>query len=126
MKKEFNYLKERSKMFNSIGRIERYCDGINCRECPFNELREKYVSSFRCWEAEVKHPEEYEAIVRKWSEEHPVVTNREKFKEVFGFELTEDTLYDCVGAKCTEDANCSTCKYNNFWRKEYKGPVKEG
>ena len=26
-----DYLKERTRMLNSIGRIESYCDGVNCK-----------------------------------------------------------------------------------------------
>ena len=33
------------------------------------------------------HPEETEEIIMRWSEEHPIITNRNKFEEVFGFNI---------------------------------------
>lgn len=49
------------------------------------------------------------------------MTNAEKFKEVFGFEV--------IKASCPLKISCGDCKYNNklpdcsynFWNEEYKG-----
>lgn len=35
----------------------------------------------------LQHPERAEKIIMEWAAEHPLVTNGEKFKEVFGFTL---------------------------------------
>lgn len=56
------------------------------------------------------------------------MTNRDKFREVFGVEI-DPTLPDCVGIKCpltheeSENihAECKNYKCNGFWNKEYKG-----
>ena len=39
----------------------------------------------RAWMYE--HPEELERIVMRWMAENPIVTNRMKFMEVFGFDF---------------------------------------
>jgi hypothetical protein len=55
------------------------------------------------------------------------MTNAEKFKEVFGFELnTEPFIEDyCIA---TDDywsetcPTCANCSYGNWWNQEYKKP----
>lgn len=81
------YLKER----------ERMCAASMCTTCP--------LAIFPiCRAGEVTDPERCVSIVGKWSKENPVITNRMKFKEVFGLdeppattinriELSEDGVY---------------------------------
>ena len=53
-----------------------------CNSCPLN--REE-ITGCSAWV--LRHPEEAESIIKKWSIEHPIVTNRMKFREVFGMDL---------------------------------------
>ena len=49
------------------------------------------------------------------------MTNREKFKEVFGFPINDD--YDCPlpGEICyIERGNCNKCPFNRFWAQTYR------
>ena len=46
------------------------------------------------------------------------MTNAEKFKEVFGFELNENDS-GCDGFKCTYIGHCQDCPNYGFWDKEY-------
>ena len=50
------------------------------------------------------------------------MTNREKFKEVFGFEHNSD----CPAPirVCDEIMKCEDCPFDNFFDKEYKGCFK--
>ena len=71
--------------------------------CPLSGLKKKYECA--CMKAIIDHPDEAEAIVQKWADEHPIVTNRMKFKEVFG--------------------NIYLQQSEEFWKDEYKEPEKE-
>ena len=45
----------------------------------------------------LQHPERAEKIIMGWAAEHPLVTNRMKFEEVFGVDCTEPILCDFDG-----------------------------
>ena len=70
-------VKERKRMCESYGGF--------CKGCPFG-----FTISCQNWM--FAHPEEAEEIITQWSEEHPIITNRKKFEEVFGFNIA--TLFD--------------------------------
>lgn len=66
--KEFNYLIERRRMLDSLGRKFGVCNGIACENCNFYiGYQCKMNASF-----EVEHPEEATKIVRDWAEAHPI------------------------------------------------------
>lgn len=69
----------------------RMCNNFNgCEGCPINEIRLKsYVC--RYWTLAID-PEKAEEVVMQWAKEHPLMTNRDKFKEVFGFDPIVDRL----------------------------------
>lgn len=94
-----------------VKEFSRMCDEYNtCRGCPMDRKCNP------CTEAVYKDPQGVVEIVEKWSKEHPVLTNRDKFKDVFG-----DVGYpDLVVAKPGTTIYAST-----WWNKPYKAP-KEG
>ena len=65
-------IKERKRMCESYGGF--------CKGCPL-----EFAISCHNWM--LAHPEETEEIIMRWSEEHPIITNRKKFEEVFGFNI---------------------------------------
>lgn len=74
------FCKERDRMC-------QYHSG-KCKEniCPlFNVKNNNRLH--RCDYGIFLEPEEAEIAVSEWSKEHPFVTNRKKFKEVFGFNI---------------------------------------
>ena len=71
-----------------------------CKECPLG-----FAASCRNWV--IGQPEEAEEIIMKWAKEHPLVTNGDKFQEVFG--------YDFVKAVYTDD----------WYNAEYKKPEEQ-
>ena len=71
------YLKEKMRM----------CDATRCAECLIGDIHNN---------VEIRTPEEAVAIVEKWAAEHPVVTNAQKFEEVFGWKI--DRYFDKLPA----------------------------
>lgn len=65
------------------------------------------------------HPKEAEEIIMAWAKEHPIKTNEDKFREVFGF--IPDSEY-CPN-KC-QGNGCINCEHRHFWSQEYKEPMK--
>lgn len=64
-----------------IKQFNRMCDAQEiCQKCPVNEMR----GLLTCWKALTVKPDKMEEIVMQWAKEHPPVTNRVKFAEVFG------------------------------------------
>lgn len=83
---------------------DRMCDGYgNCEECPIHKLSVIGTCAKKCFEK----PAEVERIVSDWSKEHPLVTNKDKFMKVFGFDL------------CAMDCDENTMIWLNT---EYKEP----
>lgn len=96
---------------------EENCAGISCSNCPFNR---KVCNT----EKLIFYSIEVIEIVENWAKEHPIKTNADKFREVFGVEY--DPINSCIkhNVKC---GNCpyytydGTCDVNRFWNAEYKG-----
>lgn len=103
-------------------RVDEYkgatnCVGIACGDCP---LYKKACGPFYVFEAL--------ELVEKWAKEHQILTNADKFKEVFGIDIETQA---CVNPKGT----CSDCKYayeddcyvsDRFWYAKYVEPRKGG
>lgn len=51
-----------------------------------------------------------------------IMTNAEKFKEVFGF-IPSNTSCPVDDDRCDECDECTKCKYDDFWDKEYTGSI---
>lgn len=108
-----NYLREKARMTTN-------CE--DCNNCPISF--ENNGEEINCCEFEAEHPSETIAIIQKWSDEHPVMTNKEKFvqimKDVFGVDIVINkgdcppTLY------CVEGCNegCPECL--KWWNEPYK------
>ena len=54
----------------------------SCCGCP--NRKESCLSNIRS----ISDPDEYVDYVETWSKEHPLVTNEDKFVEMFGFAIT--------------------------------------
>ena len=116
------YQKELVRMFDSLRddkfKGENNCIGVSCFDCP---LYENGCSPFSTFE----HIE----IVEKWSRGHQIITNSDKFKEVFGFKpytkncINGEEKVSCANCQCFYDGECAV--QNRFWENEYK-PTKEG
>lgn len=71
-------IKERKRMCSCFS---------SCVHCPLGKAQDGTVSSCRDWT--FSNPAEAEQIIMKWSVEHPIMTNRKKFEELFGFTFSE-------------------------------------
>lgn len=91
------FIKEKTRMCESFG--------TTCIGCPMYSVGKK--TKYECWMFVIIHAEQAVAIVEKWSNEHPVITNLMKFEEVFGKHVPE------VQAPFS------------WWDKEYKAPKGE-
>lgn len=64
---------------------ERMCKTKeNCNECIFGKENNSYDT---CLEYIMAHPKQAETYVEEWITAHPMVTNSDKFKEIFNVEL---------------------------------------
>ena len=85
---------------------DRMCIGIiKCDECPISMTNNG--TDVSCSDLMRKYPEEAERIIMQWASEHPLVTNRRKFEEVFGF--TPATMFEV------------NCRNADWLDEEYKG-----
>lgn len=112
--------------YSSAYRGRFNCEGVvDCKKCLFNDEDGECICSYGDGSNSFKIIE----IVEQWSKEHPVQTNLDKFKEVFG--IQEDIRYSdlpcpslmyLVGKEWCDSRNCSGCR-KEFWNSEYKAPT---
>lgn len=88
---------------------ERMCDAFHgvCKACPFAILVDADcdMGTFCNGYAEPDNPEESVNVVETWSKMNPIMTNEDKFKEVFG-----QPPYPVFGIRC------------EWWNEEYHEP----
>lgn len=109
------------KFMKEIKRIhETYKD---CANCPLDETLDDNTI---CSDFIFSYPEEVIEIVKKWSKEHPIITNAMKFEEVFGCPPTPDNneghKYMCAPrGKRTDNCEKYDCKKcDAWWDEEWK------
>lgn len=114
-----NYLREKARMTTNCT--------ISGFQCPFHPKNSN--KNISCGMLESGYPDEAISIVQKWSDEHPVMTNKEKFvqimKDVFGADIVINNG-DCPPTdsyleECNE--RCSECL--KWWDEPYKEPEKK-
>ena len=91
------------KVATEMARMCRHYEGF-CKECPLGH-------AVSCHNWMLNHPKEAEEIIMKWAEEHSVVTNGKKFREVFGYDLTEKFF--------------TSSKVKDWYNAEYKEPEEQ-
>lgn len=109
------------RMFDSLRdehKGEENCIGVACGDCP---LYKKACGSLFAFEAI--------EFAEKWTKEHPIKTNADKFKEIFGVDAPMNKCiknYDfCVDCEYYEfGSERGGCKANEkFWNAEYTEPA---
>lgn len=100
---EFNYLVEKKRMLNSLGRTSSICDGIECDTCPLSTQNNKL--NVTCTDFEIKYPLEATEIVRKWAEEHPRKTRKDVLKETFPNASIDDNCALKLGLCSIDDCS---------------------
>lgn len=115
-----NYLREKARMTTN-------CE--DCNNCPISF--ENNGEKINCCEFEAEHQSEAIAIIQKWSDEHPVMTNKEKFvqimKDVFGVEINIPNV-KCSPLGFYSGKNCISIICDDchaWWNEPYKEPEKK-
>ena len=114
------------RMFDSLRtdcKGESACAGIRCADCPFYGK----VCNATDTAMFMFHVHEAVEIVEQWVKEHPIATNADKFKEVFGFKpFTNNCINGEVKCKDCEYYDYGVCDaHNRFWNAEYNEKIKE-
>lgn len=81
------FLEEKERMcefYQSFNKKMRISDSL-CTGCPFEESEQGITTSCCAYTNHMWLNSSYVEAVEKWSKEHYIPTNREKFKEVYGF-----------------------------------------
>lgn len=114
---EFNYLVEKKRMLNSLGRTEKQCNDVECPACPLSIDNNGFDSI--CCDFEIEHPIEATKIVRKWAEEHPKRTRKDVLLEKFPNAILDKNGQPCVCAQmlglrdygniCEDKEECLQC-----------------
>lgn len=71
--------------------LKRICFGRSCGKCPLHEA--SGGANCNIWIKE--NSCEVEALIMQWAAEHPLITNRDKFKEVFGLDYLDPLPGGC-------------------------------
>ena len=78
------YLAEKDRMCEFYHKMNRGSDS-GCHGCPLEEAIQGITTSCCAFKEGMWNYEDYVKAVEKWSMENYIPTNREKFKEVYGF-----------------------------------------
>lgn len=119
------YEKTAIRMMDSVRKVKEYigefnCKGVECEDCPIGDS---------CRDSRMEVAYSILETVEKWGKEHPIPTNADKYREVFGVSPMRSETDEFVCPKrvgFTRDCrdNCTACKIS-FWTSEYKTPKGE-
>lgn len=110
------YLKVRSRMTNNCN--------ISCDKCLLG--CDKNSRGVSCSGLETNYPKEAISIVEDWGKEHPIITNKDKYKEIiketfgdnFDIEICGSRPYENIpDCRCCSIRGCDDCI--KFWNSEY-------
>lgn len=117
-----NYLKTKKRMTKNCR--------IDCDECL---LGNKYNGrNINCFLLESLYSDEAIKIVEDWGKEHPLKTNKDKYKEIiretfgdnFDIEICGSRPYENIpDCRCDSMMDCGDCV--EFWNSEYIEKEKE-
>ena len=113
---------EFQEVMKTKDRMCKFYKANHCVSCPLSYKNNP--KNCDCFYLILHYPQEFEEICKKWAEENPIISNAEKFEEIFGERPNKDI---CLFIDCDECdlGTCSGCKYKDFWKKEYKEPKKD-
>ena len=115
-----------------LAAAQRYFDWVRDRGdyTPSHETDCSYVSCTGCMyhgsnSCPELHTFEMLEKLEEWVKEHPMVTYADKYKEVFGVDMSDRCPELPLGIKCpTVTMTCEMCK-KKYWGAEYKNPNAE-
>ena len=100
-------------------RLTKNCK-IRCEECPLSRVNNKSKDQYGCCDFINKHAEKAVEILQKWSDENPVKTRLEDFKEKYPkhrIHVTDSMpCVCCMNIGYTDECPIKTCKTcKNCW-----------
>lgn len=116
------YLKEKNRMFDSLGRTGGRCKGVNCKSCPFDSSNNGMRCG--CVDFQVEYPEKAVAIVEKWSKENPRKTILQDFLEKYPNAKTDskgEPKTCCVNLGYKKYDECDLGNCNSCWNRSLEG-----
>lgn len=112
---EFNLFKEWARMVKAND--HGLCT-VDCKTCDFYE----HATNIACASYVLLHPEEAEAIIRKWAEEHPRKTRQSEFLKLYpNARLSESGVLCICPLNVDNTTNClNDCKQcqERYWKEE--------
>ena len=105
-----------------VREYQRMCDAEYkkgdtwCRSCPLFPVRVRLSQPIMCKDLILDHIEDFAPIVEQWSKEHPVQTNEEMFKEVFG---------SLIGIFVYSRGEYGCFIPQNWWGEPYEAPKED-
>ena len=75
-----------------------YCHSLTCTECPLEDCNNGL--GIPCDTLFNEHPEAVVRVVEEWSKAHPIQTNMDKLKEVFGVANLANMFYQDGNEYC--------------------------
>lgn len=115
---EFNYLVEKKRMLDSLGRKTGGCTEVDCHICPLANCNNGV--DIACSAFEIEHPLEATEIVRKWAKEHPRKTRKdvllEKLPNALMFKEGYPQTCCALLGFCSECEKTDTCE--DCWNME--------
>ena len=96
---------------------QRMCKKEICNRRPMGSKNN--FARMSCKNFIQDYPVEAEQIIEDWANENPVITNGDKFKEVFGHELYAP-CYASHDEYCECETSCRACPYYVY--AEYHAP----
>ena len=106
-----DFLKEAKRMCLAIGCCSDCQLGYGCVVDDVKKVPDRVLES-NC------------LVVEQWSKEHPIITNAQKFKEVFGEKRLSD-LIDCKIRNASGDEIIVDMQKTEWWDEPYKEPEHE-
>ena len=100
------YLKEKTRMIDSLGGSEGSCIGASCTKCPLSENNNR--STLTCYQLERFNPEKAVEIVERWAAEHPARTMIMDFMEKY------------PNAPLDKDGKPNICPYELGYEEEFE------
>ena len=78
----FNYLEEKRRMLDSLGKKGDGCASVDCKKCPLHSPAVKFTHGL-CRTLEIEYPEIATDTMREWAEAHPVRTRKDVLLAMF-------------------------------------------
>jgi len=118
------FLKEKERLCDWTRLICTFKKPVNCRKCPLGNPGFDWED---CDRTMAEMPEKAVEIVEQWSKDHPQITNRQKFKEVFGLEVSTDTELTKRDDRAFVVVSDEPwiLKVAGWWDKPYQAPKEE-